>query len=422
MAPDPLKTGGKVAPKIAPRAAALAIARLLRARGHVAYLAGGCVRDELLGIEPTDYDLATDARPEQIQEVFPKARGVGEAFGVMLVRFQGRTVEVATFRCDGPYHDGRRPSEVRYATAEEDAQRRDFTINGLFRDPESGQVVDFVGGQRDLAARTLRAIGDPHARIREDRLRSLRAVRFAARFALGVDANTQAAIEATAAELKGVSRERIGGELRRMLVHPTRLRALLLLEQWGLDASTLAEAHSVGELPRVAALPPQTSVATALAAWSLDRNARGTAAGVQHWFDALNLSSHERTDLVEVRRIVAVITDDWRGRSKAARKRLAAAPCFAGALDVLAGSETSLAQEVRTSVEDLARDAGGLAPTPYVRGDDLLRLGFKPGPAFKQVLDGVYDLQLDGKVSDSAAALAAARAMWVGLDGLGNSP
>lgn len=418
MAPDPPKSARKVQPPIAPRAAALAIARLLRGKGHVAYLAGGCVRDELLGLEPADYDLATDAKPEQIQEVFPKARGVGESFGVMLVRFQGRTVEVATFRSDGPYHDGRRPSEVRYATAREDAQRRDFTINGLFRDTESGDVVDFVGGQLDLANRTLRAIGDPHDRIREDRLRSLRAVRFTARFSLEVDEGTQAAIEATAAELRGVSRERVGGELRRMLAHPTRHRAVTLLEQWRLDASTLGEAHSAGELPRVAALPPDASFATTLAAWSLDRAERNAAPGVEHWSDAVNLSSRERADLAEIRRIVGVIAAEWRALSKAARKRLASSPCFRAALDVHAGCDLGSSRSVRSEVDALAQEEGGLAPMPFVRGDDLVQMGFVPGPAFKRVLDGVYDLQLEGQVIDPAAALAQARAMLRSLDGI----
>lgn len=418
MASDPQGRRMKDAPAIAPRSAALAIARLLRGKGHVAYLAGGCVRDELLGIEPTDYDLATDARPEQIQAVFPKARGVGESFGVMLVRFQGRTVEVATFRSDGPYHDGRRPSEVRYATAQEDAQRRDFTINGLFRDPESGDVVDFVGGQQDLANRTLRAIGVPEDRIREDRLRSLRAVRFAARFSLQVDAQTQAAIEATAAELKGVSRERVGGELRRMLAHPTRHRALRLLEQWRLDASALGEGHSEGELLRVAALPRDASFATTLAAWSLDRAARGASVGIDHWSDAVNLSSRERTELMETRRIVAVVGAEWHALPKSARKRLASTHCFGGALDVLAGCEPGHAEAVRREVEALTREAGGLAPEPFVRGDDLVQLGFAPGPAFKRVLDGVYDLQLEGKLSDPAAAIAEARRMLTSVVGL----
>jgi len=411
MASDPPQQHARHAPAVAPRAAALAIARLLRGKGHIAYLAGGCVRDELLGIEPADYDLATDAKPEQIQQVFPKARGVGESFGVMLVRFQGRTVEVATFRSDGPYHDGRRPSEVHYATAQEDAQRRDFTINGLFRDPESGDVVDFVGGQRDLATKTLRAIGVPQDRIREDRLRSLRAVRFAARFSLQVDGETQTAIEATAAELRGVSRERVGGELRRMLAHPTRHRALMLLEQWRLDASALGEAHSAGELPRSAGLPADASFATTLAAWSLDRAQRGVSIGVEHWSDALNLSSRERTELMETRRIVAVILVDWRTLGKSGRKRLASTPCFTGALDIVAGCAHDHAHAVRNEVEGLAREAGGLAPAPWVRGDDLVQLGFAPGPAFKRVLDGVYDLQLEGKLNDPALALAEARAM-----------
>ena len=179
-----MRVEGNDSPKRAPMAlrdAACAVADGLVRAGYEAYFAGGCVRDRLLGREVNDYDIATSARPDEVKAVYPKARGVGEAFGVMLVRHGGHTFEVATFREDGPYHDGRRPSEVTYSTARRDAERRDFTINGLFEVPHTGEITDFVGGRDDLAAKLVRAVGDPEARIREDRLRMLRATRFAAR-------------------------------------------------------------------------------------------------------------------------------------------------------------------------------------------------------------------------------------------------
>ncbi|HEV8291478.1 MAG TPA: CCA tRNA nucleotidyltransferase, partial [Tepidisphaeraceae bacterium] len=212
------------------RSDAEAVLRRLRANGHEAYFAGGCVRDLLLGLEPKDWDVATDAPPNRVRELFTKTEAVGAAFGVILVRHGRSVVEVATFRSEGSYLDGRRPSEVRFTTAQEDAQRRDFTINGLFLDPLDGdRVIDYVGGQEDLAARRLRAIGDPSARFAEDHLRLLRAVRFAARFGLEIAPATAMAIEQRAGLLKGISPERIAIELREMLCPPTRSAAWLLL-------------------------------------------------------------------------------------------------------------------------------------------------------------------------------------------------
>src|SRR5438067_13328797 len=165
----------------------MAVLRGLREAGHVAYFAGGCVRDVLLGLEPKDYDVATDAHPQKVRSLFRSTAAVGQAFGVILVRLGKSVVEVATFRSDGRYVDGRRPEDVRFTTAEEDAKRRDFTINGLFFDPLEDRVIDYVGGQEDLTARRLRAIGDPWQRFEEDHLRLLRAVRFAARFDLEIE-------------------------------------------------------------------------------------------------------------------------------------------------------------------------------------------------------------------------------------------
>jgi len=214
---------------LSPCEAATRIASTLKGAGFTAYFAGGCVRDRVLGIEPADYDVATDATPEQIVAVFPSARGVGEAFGVMLVRMGGRTIEVATFRSEGGYTDGRRPTEVRFTNAAEDAQRRDFTINGMFYDPIADAVVDFVGGRQDLADGIVRAIRDPRERFHEDKLRMLRAIRFAATFGFALEWNTLTAIRELARDIVIVSAERIAAEMRRILPHPTRRRGVELL-------------------------------------------------------------------------------------------------------------------------------------------------------------------------------------------------
>ena len=260
-------------PAMPPRDAACAVAAGLVRAGHQAYFAGGCVRDRLLGRPVKDYDIATSARPEEVKAVYPKARGVGEAFGVLLVRHGGHTFEVATFREDGPYHDGRRPSEVSYSTAERDALRRDFTINGLFEDPATGETIDFVRGRADIDARLVRAIGDPHARIREDRLRMLRAARFAARLGFEIERTTFDAILSHAGELASVSAERVGEELREMLAHPHRARAADLVEALALDGAVFGERalRRGSRLGNLGSAVPTGGWTTALAAWWLDR-------------------------------------------------------------------------------------------------------------------------------------------------------
>ncbi|MFM7052091.1 MAG: CCA tRNA nucleotidyltransferase, partial [Planctomycetota bacterium] len=231
----PAPHGREPRPPLPLRVAAEEVAARLSAAGHEALFAGGCVRDELMGLEPKDFDIATSATPAEILQVFPRARDVGEAFGVMLVRHGGRQFEVATFRKDGPYLDGRRPSEVVFSGRDEDAARRDFTINGMFRDPASGALLGCLQGEADIRDRLVRAIGDAHARIAEDRLRMLRAVRFASRFGFEIEMGTAAAIRQHAGELLSVSAERVGDETRRMLSHPARARAASLIEDLGLD-------------------------------------------------------------------------------------------------------------------------------------------------------------------------------------------
>ena len=399
-------------PECTPREAAVAVSRLIIERGFIAYFAGGCVRDEILGLVPTDFDIATSAPPEEIAKIFRSARGVGEAFGVMLVRWKGRVIEVATFRSDGEYRDGRRPSDVRFANANEDAQRRDFTINGLFRHPLTGEVVDYVDGQKDLANRILRAIGDPSARLREDRLRTLRAARFAARFEMTIDSATEQAICDAARDLSGVSRERIGGEFRRMFSHSTRLRSVQLIERWGLDAPALAESNSIGACARISGLPSEVSFATVLAAWRLDRAERAQNDSSGAWRESLNLSGNESKEIMEILEIVSTLDMKWDNLPKSARKRLASRKSFSSALQVIFGVAPQRVVEVGKTVARLATESGGISPEPYVSGADLIALGFQPGPRFKGLLDQMYDLQLEGDINSKEESIAFARREW----------
>jgi poly(A) polymerase len=247
--------------EIKQREFALEIVRKLRAAGYIAYWAGGCVRDRLLARVPKDYDVATSAQPEQIREVFGRRRtlAIGAAFGVISVigpREAGQ-VEVTTFRRDAAYSDGRHPDSVTFSGPEEDARRRDFTINGLFYDPLADEVIDYVGGREDLRQGVVRAIGDPRQRFAEDKLRMLRAVRFTATFGFRLDAATQTAIAQMAGEIVVVSAERIAQELRMMLMHPSRTTALQLLLDTGLLAAVLPEAVAMRGIPQGKRMQPE---------------------------------------------------------------------------------------------------------------------------------------------------------------------
>jgi len=224
---------------------ALTSARLLREAGHTVYLAGGAVRDQLLGQDPKDYDLATSATPTQVQELFPKSDAVGEHFGVIIVKGHGEIIEVATFRTDGSYKDGRRPESVEFASPEDDAQRRDFTINGLFQDPLTGEVIDHVGGRADLEAKVLRAIGDPQKRFEEDALRLMRAVRFAVVTGFEIEPKTLTAVKNCAPLLAQISPERIRDEFSKIMVAPNRGRGLDLLADSGLAKEFLPELYDL---------------------------------------------------------------------------------------------------------------------------------------------------------------------------------
>ena len=408
----------------------------LRDAGHVAYFAGGCVRDRLLGLEPKDYDIATDAPPARVQALFRNTQSVGAAFGVILVRLGGWQIEVATFRSDGRYDDGRRPESVTFSTAEADAERRDFSINGLFYDPDADRVIDYVGGQADLASRTLRAIGDPAARFGEDHLRLLRAVRFAARFGLSIEPATAAAIEAHAKELPRISAERIADELRRILTAPTRDIGFRLLWRHGLlrellatltnrSAATLDEARSL-----LLRLAPGEAIAFPVAWLATLIDVRWQSGGGRH--DLLgNLTPADAGQLVRLTRTllrpsndeaeaitdIARWTHDVLNRptpDDARLKRLLARPTAAQTrqlLDALAATGVAVDRIAGLRSRFATLSQGDVAPLPLVTGDDLVRAGHRPGPAFKRALTEAYDAQLNGELSDSTAALAFAETL-----------
>ena len=402
-------------PAMEPRAAAREVARRLLEAGHRALFAGGCVRDRLLGSEPQDFDIATSATPEEIVRVFPKARGVGEAFGVMLVRLGGHSFEVATFRKDGPYKDGRRPTEVTFSDEFEDAQRRDFTVNGIFEEPESGAPVDYVKGQEDIAARLIRAISDPHERIAEDRLRMLRAVRFAARLGFDIEPATGNAIRAHAGELKSVSPERVGEEVRKMLAHPARARAARLTEEHMLDGAVFGGHEEPGELLRLSALPADAAWITALAAWLLDRQGRKGFTGLPRVPKSatemfvpglrarLVMSNHETAALEAVFEAHHQLLIGLGTRPLAARKRLIASPGFDAAVSIAEGEAPDRARRDRAEADRELPDRR--LPTPLLDGNALITAGLKAGPQFKSLLDQVMDAQLEGRISTPAEAL-----------------
>lgn len=399
------------------REAAINVVRTLIDADYIAYFAGGCVRDKLMGNEPLDYDIATNARPEQVCELFLRTQLVGESFGVVLVSMLGYQFEVATFRTDGVYSDGRHPQSVTYSDARHDAQRRDFTINGLFEDPLTGKVIDYVNGQHDLSGKVIRAIGDPHKRILEDRLRMLRAVRFAARFEFTIDEETSEAIRRAASDLTGVSRERIGQELKRMLSNPNRGVAVWELQYLGLDSPVLGEENLTVAPTRVGRLADDAPYPTALAAWLLDRGESTQASShvtSKNWRAKLMLSNSDQQEFTGCLGAYEKLNTAWPKAGVAAQKRLASTDAFTQALMVLQTVEPEKFVEIRQRVDFLAQS--GLNPDPLICGDDLVAMGMTPGPDFKTVLEGVYDAQLEGNVSDIKSALAKAESIASALD------
>jgi tRNA nucleotidyltransferase/poly(A) polymerase len=410
------------------RQAAEHIVRTLAEHGHVAYFAGGCVRDEVLGHEPSDYDVATDAPPARICELFPSAQEVGAAFGVMLVHSFKIVVEVATFREDAQYSDRRRPDSVRFSTAERDAQRRDFTINALFLDPFGepdaahpaicGRVIDYVGGLDDLEARCVRAVGDPSARLDEDHLRALRAVRFAARLGFTLDNATAEAIREHTSDLVGVSRERIGQEIKRMFEHESFGVSIALLTSLGLDAPVLGEASRAHSNKHVGVLSSEQSYPLVLAAWALDRleigvgqwdvRSRDVAALMIRWRESLCLSNVDRDGMGGILDSLRELEMHWEKRSEAWQKRLASGVHARSAMRLLRIRDEEVFASREASIERLSSRFGGLRPAALVTGQDLVDAGVESGPAIGRVLEEVYDAQLEGGVGDAAEAMAMA--------------
>ncbi len=411
---------------------ALAVLKRLREAGHVAYFAGGCVRDELMGLVPSDYDVATDAPPQSVRELFSNTQSVGAAFGVILVRHRRSIVEVATFRAERGYEDGRRPTEVRFTTAEEDAQRRDFTINGLFLDPLENRVIDYVGGQQDIRARLLRAIGNPDHRFEEDHLRLLRAVRFAARFELEIEPATSAAVRAHASQLQRISPERIAEELRMTLTLPQQRGDwawhALLIDYPGLSDVIF---RFLGPPPDLEARRQHARIfegfpaaepwifGLCLAAISLDWVMMQSGSGqvaplLQHESvrrisralrKSLRISNEEDDQLTGSLEGVAILLRDPPARL-AVYKRFLARPTSRLSrqlLDALAGHVGhSRVQEMNQRLDEIAQTE--FAPPPLVTGDDLVARGMVPGPAFKAALDQAYDEQLEGTLTSRELA------------------
>ena len=396
------------------------VVRKLQTAGYVAYWAGGCVRDLLRGETPEDYDVATSAAPDEVRHLFGKRRtlAIGAAFGVILVRGQPGEgdVEVATFRTEGPYKDGRRPDRVAFCTAEEDAVRRDFTINGMFYDPLAQRVMDYVGGEADLRAGIVRAIGDPVARFEEDKLRMLRAVRMTARFGFQLDEPTARAVTAHAASITVVSRERVAQELKKMLLNERRVVALTLARDLGLLRVLFPDwpTESIDAWqPVLARLSRLVSPGFPLALASLWHD---LAPEVVHDLGrGLRLSNDEIGQTVwlvaEAARTHGVA--DW---SLARQKRLLAEP---GANDLIA-----LVRAGREAVGQPADDADFLArrqrewsvqeinPPALISGQDLIAAGLRPGPRFKALLEALRDAQLNGEIGTPESAIGLART-WI---------
>jgi poly(A) polymerase len=423
---------------------ACAVVRRLQEAGFVAFYAGGCVRDQLMGVAPHDYDIATNARPEEVQGLFRRTVAVGLHFGVIVVLESGHEFQVATFRNDGQYIDGRRPESVTFATPEEDAARRDFTINGLFFDPIAGRLIDYVGGQEDLARKVLRAIGNPADRFREDRLRLLRAVRFTTTLGFDLDAPTWRAVCQHAAQITEVSAERIREELIKIFVSPRRQCGFDLLDESGLLAAVLPEIealkgcaqppqfHPEGDVfvhtrIMLGLLPAEVSVPLVFsvlfhdigkpATFAVDPDGRIRFSG----HDKLGAEMTERVmtrlrfSRAEIDATVEAVANhmvfkDVQQMRVAKLKRFLARPYIDDELELHRVDCTSSHgmldnyQYLHAKREEFASEP--LIPPPLLTGRDLIALGLRPGPRFSEILEAVQSRQLEGSLTTHEAAVA----------------
>lgn len=439
---------------------ARSIVQRLQDAGFTAFYAGGCVRDRLMGVEPHDYDIATDAHPPQVQELFRRTVAVGAHFGVIVVLEDEYEFQVATFRNDGQYLDGRRPVSVRFSTPEEDAARRDFTINGLFFDPIAGRLIDYVGGQRDLTAKLLRAIGNPHDRFREDRLRMLRAVRFATTLGFDLHGATWRAVCENARHIHEVSAERIREELVKTLLPPQRVRGFDLLDESGLLRELLPEIealkgceqppqfHPEGDVfvhtrIMLKLLPAQVSVPLVLAVLFHDLGKPPTFAvdpDGRIRFNGHEKISAEMTEQImmrlrfsraEIDATVAIVANhmafkDVQQMRVAKLKRFLARPHIDDELELHRVDCTS-SHGMLDNYEFLnARRAEfasePLIPPPLITGRDLIALGLKPGPRFAEILEAVESRQLEKSLTSHDEALAWVRDTWPAITESGQQP
>ena len=425
----------------------------LKSSGHRAYFVGGCVRDLLLGGDPKDYDIATDARPDQITALFPNAGLVGAHFGVVLVRNAGAQVEVATFRSDHAYVDGRHPAGVDFETdPRQDVLRRDFTINALLLDPDGDEVLDFVGGRDDLRDRIIRAIGDPEARFREDHLRMLRAVRFAARLDYRIDADTFDAIHRLSGLVQTVSAERVRDELVRILTEGRARRGFELLDETGLLSVILPEVAAMKGVAQPPEYHPEGDVWThTLLLLDNLRNPSPTLAlgallhdvGKPPTFrlaDRIRFDAHVEkgmemaTDILtrlrfsndETRQVVALVANHMRFKDAprmkvSTLKRFLRLENFPEHLElhrldcVSSHGHLENYQLVQRKMEELPQEQ--LKPQLLITGDDLITAGYHPGPAFARILATVEDAQLESKIISPEDAMALVHAQFRVPDG-----
>jgi putative nucleotidyltransferase with HDIG domain len=420
---------------------AVSIVQGLRQKGYEAYFAGGCVRDMLLDKEPQDYDIATSAHPEDVQRLFTETVPVGAQFGVILVLIEDQAFEVASFRHDGPYLDGRHPSEVRYGTLEEDVRRRDFTINGMIYDPIDDSVVDLVGGRNDLAQRRIRAIGEAEKRYQEDRLRMIRAVRFAASLDFTIEAATFAAIQRLAPTITDVAWERIGDEITRILIEGGARRGFELLDESGLLQVLLPEIVALKGTRQSPDYHPEGDVFThtMLLLSHLDAPSETLAYGCllhdvakplcfRQDGERMTFYGHTEKGAVMAEQIlkrlkrgratwehVSYLVHNHLRHVQAPGMRLSTLKRFLredgidellelARIDALSSngdlSYYQFCKERLASLEDEE-----IRPAPLVRGHDLIELGFTPGPLFAAILRQVEDQQLGGELRNRDEAL-----------------
>ena len=430
-----------------PRELANSVCETLQCNGHQALLVGGCVRDILLQREPADYDVTTDATPDQVIRLFPDSLAVGAKFGVVLIPREGQKVEVATFRSDVSYSDGRHPDEVVYAsTPQEDVQRRDFTINGLLMRHDTGEVLDFVGGQKDLQARIIRAIGDPDRRFAEDKLRMLRAIRFAARFAYAIDPATFSAIRKHAPEIHVVSAERIREELTKLLTEGAGRRGFELLDETGLLSELLPEMAAMKGVPQPPEYHPEgdvwvhtlimlgglTAGVSPTLAWGVALHDVGkpptfrpaSVTGDRIRFDdhvnvgvpmSAEICRRLRFSNDDIDQISALVANHMKFKDVAQMrestlKRFVRLPRFPEHLELhrldCTASHGNLTAYDTVQQFLAATPPEAIRPPRLLTGNDLLKMGYTPGPEFQRILTALEDAQMEGVIASKEQAQA----------------